>query len=241
MKHSIKIFALLFLANIQVCFSQVDTFKAMSYNVLNYGDNCQNPPALMHPFLKNIVQFAKPDLLGLVKLQSIKTSPTDFYNLSVFGFADSIEQFALNTALPNTFAHCPFTNSTQSNTICALFYNKNKFGYVSFKTLCTNTEDFNLFKLFLKDTMLARVHDTTFLYVILSHTQSGNNTSIRDDQDTTILHELRKMFGVFPNIIYMGDFNTSTSTELGYYSLTHQSNTAQKFFDPPFSCQLITS
>ncbi len=235
MKNFIKILLLsLFIANFN-CMAQTDTFKVMSYNVLNYGDNCQNPPALMHPHLKNIIQFTQPDLLGLVKLQSIKFNASDFYDLSPIGFADSIEKYALNAALPNTYTHCSFTNATQSSTICVLFYNKHKFGFENIKTLCTNTEDFNLFKLYLQDTMLARVHDTTFLYVVLGHTQSGNNTSTRDAQDSMIMHQLKKQFYPLPNIIYMGDFNTSTSTEFGYNLITHQSDTNYLFYDPPFN------
>ncbi len=235
MSKFLKIVSIIFLLANKICLAQTDTFNIMSYNVLNYGDNCQNPPSLMHPLLKNVVQFAKPDLLALVKLQSIKINASDFYDIGPIGFADSIEKYALNAALPNTFAHCPFTNYIQSTTIDVLFYNQHKFGYRGIKTLCTNTEDFNLFTLFIQDTMLARVHDTTFLYVVLCHTQSGNSTTIRDEQDSTILHNLVATFNHLPNVIYMGDFNTSTTTETGYNLLTHQTDSTKNFYDPPFS------
>ena len=59
------------------CFSQNDTLRVIAYNVLHYGDGCQGTNGYLHSKLKTIVQYANPDILGLVKMQVIKLSASD--------------------------------------------------------------------------------------------------------------------------------------------------------------------
>ena len=222
------------------CFSQDDTLRVMAYNVLHYGDGCQCTNVYLHSKLNTIIQYANPDIIGLVKAQVIKLSASDGNGISPVGFADSIITYALNMAYPGRYAYCTLTDfaNGQDNDMDILFYNQNKLGFVSVKNLCDIEEDFDLYKLYYKDPNLSITHDTTFLYFVLNHTVSGsttNNIDSRNQQDTLVIHNLKNIFYHLPNLISMGDFNTHTSTELGYEMYTTTTDTSFMFDDPPFN------
>jgi len=215
--------------------SQHDTLRVMAYNVLHYGDGCQGSNTYLHGLLKTVVQYANPDIIGLVKVQCIKVTPSDNNGFSPYGFPDSIINNALDAAFPARYKYCTLTNVSGSNDMDLLFYDQNKMGFVSVKTICTLSEDFDLYKLYYKDPYLGATHDSTFLYFILNHTVSGNSPTQRDQQDTTIINELKKRFYHLPNIISMGDFNTHSSQEIGYEAYALGNDTNYLFYDPPFN------
>jgi len=218
---------------------QNDTLKVMTYNVLHYGDGCQGSNSYLHARLKIIVGYTNPDVLGLVKVQSIKDSASDPHGYNPVHLEDSMLTFGLNAAYPGKYACCPIGNTNQGfdDDMNLLFYNQNKLGYVS-TTLLNNFEEvFSLYKLFYKDPNLSATHDSTFLYIILNHTISGTQPSgsiSRDHQDSLNVNQLKSMFSHLPNLITMGDFNTHSSSEAGYYLMTSTTDTSFLFYDPPF-------
>src|SRR4051812_36511310 len=64
--------------------AQKDAIEIMSYNVLKYGNGCQGPNSQSHSYLKTIVKYANPDILALIKVETIATkdkkgrAPTGF-------------------------------------------------------------------------------------------------------------------------------------------------------------------
>ncbi len=218
-------------------FAQNDTIRVMTYNVLHYGDGCQGSNSFLHSNLKTIVQFANPDILGMVKMQSIKLNVSDVNGISPPGFADSIIRYALDAAFPGRYSYCTLTNVSRSpdDDMDVLFYDQRKLGFVSVVNLCAIQEDFDLYKLYYKDPNLITTHDSTFLYFILNHTISGSSSSGRDQQDSIVVKGLKKIFYHLPNLVTMGDFNTRTSAEPGYELLTTTSDSSFLFYDPPFN------
>ena len=212
-----------------------DTLRVMAYNVLNYGDHCQAPNSVLHSYLKTIVSYTSPDILSLEKMASIQISPADFHGLSPIGFADSIVDNALDAAFPDRYAYAPFTNNAGGSDMAVLFYNKQKLGYLAMTTLVVNITDFNLYKLYYKDPALAVTHDTTFIYAVLNHTQSGNSSTVRDAQITAEAAALRAHFPYLPNMINMGDYNVHSSLEINYQQLTAPTDSTYRFYDPPFT------
>jgi hypothetical protein len=217
----------------------------MAYNVLGFGtpnfsNNCQAPtqasmPAL-YTDLKSIVQFANPDILGLDKMQCVQTSPTDIYGISSYYFPDSVIINSLDAAYPGRYAYCPLTDLSRciATSSQVVFYDQNKLGYLSTYVMYYGQEDFDMFKLYYKQWFRTPT-DTTYLYVILCHTISnGTIDTGRDGEDSTVMNNVRAMFTHTPNLIYMGDFNTRTSTEQGYEYITQTSDTNYILHDPPF-------
>lgn len=214
-----------------------DTIKVMAYNTLAFGPgSCQTPGSgqvsTAYPYLKAIIQYANPDIVGLDKMQCVKVTAGDA-GISPISFPDTV----ISECFSPTFSYCPFTDisgcSDGDGTV--VFYNTAKLGYVSTTNLYYGTEDIDLYKLYYKDPFLPATHDTTYLYVVPCHTISGTSSTGRDSQDTTIIGKLQRMFGSMPNLIYMGDFNTHNSGEPGYAYIT-QTNANTNFImdDPDF-------
>lgn len=195
----------------------------MSYNVLKYGDDCQGSPEELHGYLRTIIRYTLPDIIGLVKVAA--KAPV--------GFANDVRDKAMNGAFPGRFAVCPFTNKADGNNVNLLFYNQQKLGYAGMQTILSEETDFNLYKLYLKSSATAG-HDTVFLYVLLNHTRSGDKSAERDAQIKMIVRGLHKAFRSLPDMIDMGDFNLRNTSEPGYSALVN-GDAAFRFADPPFA------
>ncbi|HEY5326689.1 MAG TPA: hypothetical protein VIJ27_06795, partial [Mucilaginibacter sp.] len=114
------------------------------------------------------------------------------------------------------------------------FYNKQKLTFVKTETIEAYITDFNLYKLYYNDPNIAITHDTTFIYVLVNHTQSGSESANRDIQLATEVQNLKSKFAYLPNLINMGDFNTHNSLEPGYQTIITSPDSTTKMSDPPF-------
>ncbi len=202
----------------------------MAYNVLNYGDLCQGPTTLLDGYLRTIVQYANPDLFSCEKMNAFPITPTDPANLAV-----EINNNVLNTNFPNKYAYATPSNISGDSKMSVLFYNKQKFTFVSMQTIVDYISDFNLYKLYYNDPNLTITHDTTYLYVLVNHTQSGSSSTDRDAQVTQEMQALRSKFAYMPNLINMGDFNLASTYEAGYQAVISPTDSTSQMSDPPFS------
>jgi len=208
---------------------KTDTIKVMAYNVLGYGDGCQGSTATLNGYLKTIIQYAQPDLFSCEKMGSFLPVTSVPVN-----YADDITNNALNVVFPGQYAYATPTNVSGADNMSVLFYNKKKLTFVKTETIEAYITDFNLYKLYYNDPNIAITHDTTFIYVLVNHTQSGSPSTTRDLQVSTYMQTLRTKFAYLPNLINMGDFNTSNSYEAGYQSVISATDTATVMSDPPF-------
>jgi hypothetical protein len=208
---------------------KTDTINVMAYNVLGYGNGCQGSTAILDGYLETIIQYTQPDLLSCEKMG-------DFLPASALpaNFADDITDNALNAAFPGKYAYATPTNLTGADNMAVLFYNKQKLTFIKTETLEAYLTDFNLYKLYYNDPNLAITHDTTFIYAVVNHTQSGSASTTRDLQVTQEMQYLRAKFAYLPNLINMGDFNTHNSYEPGYQSIITSTDSTTKMSDPPF-------
>ena len=149
-------------------------------------------------------------------------------------FAGVITDSVLNVVFPGRFAFVTPTNLAGDVAMSCLFYNKQKLTYVSTETLLVDVSDFDMYKLYYNDPNLSITHDTTFLYTIVNHTQSGSSSATRDSQVRAYMQVLRAKFAYLPNLINMGDFNTNNSPEAGYQSIISNADSATMMGDPPF-------
>jgi len=215
--HSIKVDA------------QADTVKIMSYNTLNYDDYDATCPAnvnyLKNVYLRQIVKYVDPDILGLVKMNQ---DPA-FVN-------DSIPMYVLDSDCNGCWAHGLFTDYSKYGKGNQLYFKTSKFGFLGTKTIYSadaSISDINMHQLYYKDTALARTHDTIFLNVILVHDLSGSSSS--SERATEIggamawLDANVKKPG---NYIFMGDFNVTSSGEGCFQAMLNPSNSIVKFNEP---------
>jgi len=201
----------------------------MAYNVLKYGDGCQGSTDTLNGYLKTIIQYIQPDLFSFEKMAAFDPTMTGANNL-----AANINSNALDVVFPGRYAYATPTNSARATDMAVLFYNKQKLTYVKTVILEANVTDFDLYKLYYNDPNLSITHDTTFIYALINHTQSGSPSTTRDIQVSMEMQDLRTKFAYLPNLVNMGDFNTHNSYEQGYQSIITSADTTTKMSDPPF-------
>jgi hypothetical protein len=208
---------------------KTDTLRVVAYNVLNYGDGCQGNTTTLNGYFKTIIQYTQPDLLSCEKMTAFPVASVLPANL-----ADNITDSVLNAVFPGRYAYAAVTNISGGDKMSVLFYNKRKLTYVKTENLLAYISDFDLYKLYYNDPNLSITHDTTFLYVVVNHTQSGSASTTRDMQVAREMQSLRDKFTYFPNLINMGDFNTHNSYEPGYQNIITSKDTSTLMEDPAF-------
>jgi hypothetical protein len=231
----------LFLSSSCIAQGLKDTIRVMAYNTLgfSYSSGCQGSIPPLYADLKTIFQFAKPDIIGLDKTVCTNTGPTDHEGVSPYYFPDTV----ISECFDTNYSYCPFTDISgcSDGDGSVLFYNHTKLSYSSTTNLYNGTEDIDLFKLYYNQ-WFGGGADTTYLYIVLCHTISGSSSTGRDSQDTTVINKLQRMFTTLPNLIYMGDFNSHNSSEMGYaYISQTDANTNFIMDDPPFHPDLKLS
>ena len=207
-----------------------DTLKIMHYNTLNYGISLpKNCPGLLtfkkHNYLRDILKYERPDVLGMVKLDS-----------SMQFVGDTIIDKVLDSVCYHCYSHATLTNHTGYNKLDALFYRNDKLAFISTATTYAGDDsisDINLHKFYYKAPDLATTHDTQFINFIVIHLISGKtNGIIRANDILGVVKYLYKNDTILNNYIAMGDFNSQSSTEGDYQYLTAPSDTNFKFYDP---------
>jgi len=209
--------------------AKTDTLNVMAYNILSYGDGCQGTTTALNGYFRTIIQYTQPDLLSCEKMNSFALPSSLPVNL-----ADVITDSVLNVVSPGKYAYATVTNASGGDKMSVLFYNKQKLTFVKTETLVAYITDFDLYKLYYNDPNLAITHDTTFLYAVVNHTQSGSPSTTRDMQVAEEMQSLKTKFAYFPNMVNMGDFNTANSYEAGYQSIITSTDTLTEMTDPPF-------
>ncbi|MES2388921.1 MAG: hypothetical protein V4543_13040 [Bacteroidota bacterium] len=230
MKH---LFALLiFLLPVIATAQSRDTITIMTYNTLNYGRPATNScPALItgnkHRWLKTIIDYTKPDILGLVKMAS---DPPKFGR-------DTVLQKVLNADCPGCYGASPYINITGYNRTATLYYRTDKFGYLGIQSVYTaddQIEDVNMHRLYYKDPLLAQTRDTVYLNIILHRLQSNSGGGERDrnTEAAGISSWISGRMNPLKNHIIMGDFNSTGANEKCISLFTSPANAALRFNDP---------
>ena len=211
---------------------QTDTLKIMTYNVLNYGfPSTSGCPTLItankHIYLKTILRYENPDIVGLVKIDA---SPASFTTTEIV-------QQVLDSVCLGCYGHSAFTNLSGYTKENMLYFKTSKLGYIGTTTIYSgdaNISDINLHTLYYKDPNLSVNHDTAFIKIILIHDKSGsNNASNRATEIAGAMSWLNTHVTSPGNFIFMGDFNTQSSTEACFQDMINSSNLNTRFYDPP--------
>ena len=211
---------------------QKDTLKIMSYNTLDYGfPSTSNCPGLItankHEYLKTILRFENPDIIGLLKMDA---SPSSFSKTKVI-------QHVLDSVCLGCYGHSSFTNISGYSKENMLYFKTSKLGYIGTTTIYSgdpNISDINLHTLYYKDSNLSVNHDTIFINIILIHDKSGiSNAIVRETEIGGAMSWLNTHIASPGNYIFMGDFNSQSSTEQGFQDMINSSNINTRFYDPP--------
>lgn len=203
-----------------------DTIKVMSYNLLNYGNytsycnTSNNNVSIKNEYLKTIIDYTLPDILGVVEM-----APDDTY---IDGFRNNV----LNQNGRNYYTKTPKSNYSGSSIINMLYYDNRKLSLTYWTSLATNYRDINLYNFYFINDALAD-GDTVYLTCIVMHLKAGNTDT--DASDRTVMVQTLMNFlnnsNKNTNYLVMGDFNLYTSAEGAYQLLTNHSNANIRFYD----------
>ncbi|MDI3479063.1 MAG: hypothetical protein PWQ14_209 [Rikenellaceae bacterium] len=223
MKKIILIIALSLLYSI--VYSQ-DTIKVMSYNLLNYGNYTSyctlsnNNVSNKNEYLKTIIDYTLPDILGVVEI-----APDDTY---IDGFRDNV----LNQNGRNYYAKTPKFNYSGSPIINMLYYDSRKMTLSFWTSLATTYRDITIYTFYFENDALLN-GDTVYLTCIVMHLKAGNTDTDASDRTAmaqTLMNFLNN-FNENTNYLVMGDFNLYSSSEGAYQQLTNHPNANIRFYD----------
>ncbi|MDI3544786.1 MAG: hypothetical protein PWP68_203 [Rikenellaceae bacterium] len=223
MKKIILIIALSLLYSI--VYSQ-DTIKVMSYNLLNYGNYTSyctlsnNNVSNKNEYLKTIIDYTLPDILGVVEI-----APDDTY---IDGFRDNV----LNQNGRNYYAKTPKFNYSNSPIINMLYYDSRKMTLSFWTSLATTYRDITIYTFYFENDALLN-GDTVYLTCIVMHLKAGNTDTDASDRTAmaqTLMNFLNN-FNENTNYLVMGDFNLYSSSEGAYQQLTNHPNANIRFYD----------
>ncbi len=208
-----------------------DTIRVMSYNTLNYGFPATSGcPALLtankHVWLRKIIQYTNPDILGLEKMTAEPASFT----------ADTIISAVLDSVCGACYSHTPYTNVSGYQKEDMLYFRNDRFGWIRTTTIYaadTNISDINLHELYYKPAGQEPGRDTVFLNVILAHLKSGSGSAAeRSIEISGAMNWLNAHISNPGNYIFMGDFNTQSSAENCFQQLINSTNPNTLFVEP---------
>jgi hypothetical protein len=203
-----------------------DTIKVMSYNLLNYGNytsyctTSNNNVSDKNEYLKTIIDYALPDILGVVEM-----SPDDTY---IDGFRNNV----LNQNGRNYYAKTPKSNYSGSSIINMLYYDSRKLTLTYWTSLATSYRDINIYNFYFINDALAH-GDTVYLSCIVMHLKAGDTDTDASDRTAmaqTLMNFLNNV-NKNTNYLVMGDFNLYSSSEGAYQQLTNYSNANIRFYD----------
>ncbi len=203
-----------------------DTVTVMTYNLLYYGANTSfcttgnNNLFTKNGHFRTIIQHVQPDILGVQEMSS---------NVgTTLGFLNDV----LNTNGVTRWARANFMNTTTSNIICILYYDATKFGITRQQPIVTPLRDIVYYRLYYKQ--IPPAGDTVFLNVAVMHLKAGSTAGdvAQRGQETQALMNYLNSLNLRENLLVMGDFNTNSSSEVGYGNMVGHTNPYIRLIDP---------
>ncbi|HXK91846.1 MAG TPA: hypothetical protein PLA75_07210, partial [Bacteroidales bacterium] len=221
-----KIISIIVLSLLYYIVYSQDTIKVMTYNLLNYGNytyyctTSNNNVSNKNEYLKTIIDYTLPDILGVVEI-----APEDTY---IDGFRDNV----LNQNGRDYYAKTPKSNYSGSSIINMLYYDSRKLTLSFWASLATTYRDINIYTFYFENDALEN-GDTVYLTCIVMHLKAGNtdtDASERTAMAQTLMNFLNN-FNENTNYLVMGDFNLYSSSEGAYQQLTNHPNANIRFYD----------
>lgn len=203
-----------------------DTIKVMSYNLLNYGNytsyctTYNNNVETKNEYLRTIIDYTLPDILGVVEISPNGTYIEDFKNN------------VLNQNGRDYYCNAPKTNYSGSSIINMIYYDYRKVELKHWLALATDYRDINLYTFYFKNDALKN-GDTVYLTCIVAHLKAGHTDSDAIGR-TAMAQKIMDFLSTInenTNYLIMGDFNVYSSSEGAYQQFTNHANQNIRFYD----------
>ena len=183
-----------------------DTVRVCSYNVLNYSLSNDDGRT---PMYKAIMDEIKPDVLLCTEVVDNTMGP----------------RFVTDVLLWAPFAASPFIDGPDTD--CQIFYDQQKFDFISQKRIPTELRDIAEFILITKHNDGLPEDTVAFYTMHLKASDGAENESARMLE----VQRFRAGVGATPYVVVGGDMNFYSPSERGY-SHFHTPPTGRTFIDP---------
>jgi len=188
--------------------------KIMTYNLSEYNpsDTSRNT------YFRTILSSTQPDIIAVEEI-------TSQYAVNIF-LNNVLNTYGLN------YNSADFIKSREyyykDSTSNALFYNSDKFNFISNTPITTNKRDLNEFKL----SHIAS-GDTLVVYVV--HLDAGKSDSTSRASEVDDLRSVTNLLPPGTNFIVLGDFNIYGSYESAYLKLLENTGNNEGYFIDPIN------
>ncbi len=215
-------------------FAQTDTLRLMQYNILNYRNttaqctNSTNNADDKDGYLQTIVEYVQPDVILVNEMGSHWLNP------------NKILTNALNKNGVNHFDQAEFSNNGFSSLTNMLFFNKDKLTLHNQAMIDKDLGGSNLvrvidvYTLYMNYANALAKGDTVFMTFFVAHLKAGSTSADktkRADMTEAAMDYLKNNYQDH-NYFFAGDFNIRTHSETCYQTLTKNSATNIRFYDP---------
>jgi hypothetical protein len=189
-----------------------DTIAVMQYNLLNFSTSSQSRA---DDYLKDIIQYAQPDILLVNELTSSAA-------------ANYIKTNALNVGGVSHYETASYNNGPGLDNM--VYYNADKFTLLSQVSISTSPRYTDGYRFYYNDPNLSYHMDTIFFNFYVSHLKSSTGyESTRAAAAATIRNHLDNLSDV-DNTFLVGDFNLYNSSEAAYFNFLDTG--ACQLYDP---------
>lgn len=189
-----------------------ESYRFVSYNLLNFSGRVPSDIDRV-PSYQKILEEIDPDILTVQEVED-KEALTVFLR-DVFTYSQTKQ-----------FRAAPFNDGPDTDN--ALFYNKNRFQFISQEHFGTNYRNISHFVLVPTD-----VSSPDTLHVYSAHLKAGTDWQAERNREAKILRSKLNRHNAHDAFIVCGDMNFYTSKEAGFQTLIRSgSDTSGQCFDP---------
>jgi endonuclease/exonuclease/phosphatase family metal-dependent hydrolase len=182
---------LIFLSLTSQAFPQ-ETFKLMTYNVMNFYETSTDRT----PYYKTVIDSINPDILVIIELRSQAAADT-FYS----------------QVMDSSYTEGEFIDGPDSDN--GIYFKKSKFSLISNMPISTELRDINEFTMVYKGT-----GDTLRIFAVHLKASGGTGNETARNAEVDSLRKVTNKLPGNKHFIVCGDFNIYFSEEPAYVNLT---------------------
>jgi len=203
-----------------------DTLRVMTYNLMYFGSSTTdctpaiNVQSVKEQHLRTIIPHVRPHIIGFQEV-----GPSSAVTLSILNNV-------LNTAGESRWSRANLMNPSGSSIVSILYYDNQKLGVSRQFPISTSVRDIMYYRLFHRE--IPPSGDTIWLNVLVLHLKAGSTPSdvATRAQETAVLMSYLDQQNLNENLLVMGDFNVTSSSELAYSQLVNHTQPDNRFYDP---------
>jgi endonuclease/exonuclease/phosphatase family metal-dependent hydrolase len=179
-----------------------------------------NVQSVKEQHLRTIIPHVRPHIIGFQEV-----GPSSAVTLSILNNV-------LNTAGESRWSRANLMNPSGSSIVSILYYDNQKLGISRQFPISTPVRDIMHYRLFHRE--IPQSGDTIWLNVVVLHLKAGSTSSDVSSraQETALLMSYLDQQNLNENLLVMGDFNVTSSSELAYSQLVNHGQPDNRFYDP---------